>query len=308
LGAGRPIGPDVDRTTFADLCTVILDDYKANGRRMLAKLGGKLANLREFFGMDLARDITTDRITAYIASRLEAAKPATVNRELAALKRAFRLAHEAGKVANVPRISLLREDNARTGFFEEDQFRAVLKCLPGDIKPFVVTAYFTGWRVDSEILTRKRHHLDLGAGWLRLEPGETKNRKGRMFPVDLLPELRAVLKEQVAKTRAFEKATGSIVPWLFHRNGRPIRDFRSAWKTACLAAGVPGRIPHDFHRTAVRNLERAGVSRSAAMAMTGHLTEAVYRRYAIVDESMVREGVVKLAAFHAKGQMSTEGT
>ena len=52
---------------------------------------------------------------------------------------------------------------------------------------------------------------------------------------------------------------------------------------------------HDFRRTAVRNLERAGVSRSVAMQLTGHLTESIFRRYAIVDESDLRHGVAKLA-------------
>ncbi|MBI3028908.1 MAG: tyrosine-type recombinase/integrase [Candidatus Rokubacteria bacterium] len=71
--------------------------------------------------------------------------------------------------------------------------------------------------------------------------------------------------------------------------------FRRAWKSACKKAGVPGRIPHDFRRTAVRNLERAGVPRSVAMRMVGHKTEAMYRRYAIVDETMLREGAEKYA-------------
>lgn len=69
---------------------------------------------------------------------------------------------------------------------------------------------------------------------------------------------------------------------------------------ACsLAAGVPGRLVHDFRRTAVRNLERAGVPRSAAMKLTGHKTEAVYRRYAITDSAMLQEAAVKLAVLHA---------
>ena len=59
-----------------------------------------------------------------------------------------------------------------------------------------------------------------------------------------------------------------------------------------------GRIPHDFRRTAVRNLERAGVPRSVAMKLTGHKTESVYRCYAIVSESDLAEGVTKLAALH----------
>jgi integrase len=53
-------------------------------------------------------------------------------------------------------------------------------------------------------------------------------------------------------------------------------------------------VPHDFRRTAIRNLERDGVPRSVAMAMVGQKTEEVYRRYAIVDEAMIREAAVKM--------------
>jgi integrase len=75
-------------------------------------------------------------------------------------------------------------------------------------------------------------------------------------------------------------------------------------EAACTVAGVPGRILHDFRRTAVRNLERAGVSRSAAMAMVGHETETIYRRYAIADEASLKEAAVKLAALGKAGRLS----
>lgn len=89
------------------------------------------------------------------------------------------------------------------------------------------------------------------------------------------------------------------MPSVFHRTkkGRPLKGFTNSWRAACLAGGLPGRIPHDFRRTAVRNLERAGVPRSTAMAMVGHRTESIYRRSAIVDEIMLREGGAKLAAY-----------
>jgi integrase len=301
LGAaaqGRPVGPNVDRTKFEDLARMLVEDYRANGRRSLERIEGALKHLRGFFGDHFALDITSDRVTSYIKWRQdEGAAAATINRELAALRRAFRLAARADKVALRPEVSMLRENNRRKGFFEPSQYSALVQNMPDYLKSVIHTAYITGWRIKSEILTRQKHHVDLNAGWLRLEPGEGKSDEGRNFP--LIPELRDVLAEQLERTAAMELATDQIIPWLFHKEGNPIGSFRKVWASACKRAGIAGKIPHDFRRTAVRNLERAGVPRSAAMAMVGHRTESIYRRYAIADDAMLKEGAVKLAAFHA---------
>jgi site-specific recombinase XerD len=295
IAQGRRITPAAERLTFEHLATNLVDDYRAHGRRSLERLQDALAHLRGMFSGCRARAIDGALVTKYIVDRQAAgAANATVNRELAALKRMYRLAEEP-LGGYRPTIRMLKEDNVRRGFFERPQFDAVLAHLPEALRAPMEADYLTGWRLRSELLTRQKHHVDLAAGWLRLEPGETKDGRGRMFP--LVPELRAVLERQLAATRAFEQRTGCVVPWLFHREGHPIRSFRRAWLTAGRQAGVH-RVPHDFRRTAVRNLERAGVPRSTAMAMVGHRTESIYRRYAIVDEAMLREGAAKLSAFH----------
>ncbi len=131
-------------------------------------------------------------------------------------------------------------------------------------------------------------------GWIRLEPGETKNGRGRQFP--LIPTLRNLFERQLERKKAIEQQRSILIPWVFfHTDGRRIKSFRSAWKEACKRAGIVDRTPHDFRRTAVRNLERAGVPRSTAMALVGHETESIYRRYAIQDEAMLKEGAAKLA-------------
>src|SRR5882724_2525902 len=80
----------------------------------------------------------------------------------------------------------------------------------------------TGWRIHDEIFSRQKHHADLkGRGWLRLDPGETKNGEGRNFPFTV--RLREIIAQQLERTKALEKATGRIIPWLFHRAGRPIK-------------------------------------------------------------------------------------
>lgn len=297
---GMPVGPQVERTTLGDILRMVEVDYAANGRKSLGRVKQAAAHLKEFFDADSrARDLTTDRITAYQATRLEqGAKPATANYELAMLRRALRLGHRAGKVATRPEIQMLQAQNVRKGFFEPEQHRAVMKHLPDFLRPLAAIAYVTGWRVRSELLTRQWRHVDFATGWVRLDPGESKNGEGREFP--FTPELRGILEAQREVVKAIEHKHACLIPWVFvHPDGRAIKDFRGSWANACKAAGVPGRLVHDFRRTAVRNLERAGVPRSAAMKMTGHKTEAVYRRYAITDSAMLKEAAVKLAAFHA---------
>jgi integrase len=114
-----------------------------------------------------------------------------------------------------------------------------------------------------------------------------------------------VLEHQRDRTRALERTRGQIILWVFHRAGAPIKTFRRSWRTACRLAGLPGKMPHDFRRTAVRNLERAGVPRSAAMKMVGHKTESVYRRYAIADQAMLREAGDKVGRFQARRTTTT---
>jgi integrase len=313
LGLGHFTAPDVRRTTFEDLAQAIRDDYAVNGRRSTERLEDSLKRLRVVFGAARAVTITADRLTAYLRTRLDqGAAPATVRNELNALRRAFRLAKRAGRVAGVPEFPSVAVHNARTGFFQEADFRAVQAALAEPLRPVVEFAYLTGWRIPSEVLTLTWAHVDLGAGTVRLEVGTTKNREGRVFPSGVLPALHALLERQRAHTTAVERRLGQIIPWVFHRDGRPIRDFYHAWKSACQRAATVregalervvrpellGRIPHDLRRTAVRNLERAGVSRSVAMKLTGHRTESVYRRYAIVAEADLREGVAKLAVLH----------
>ena len=143
----------------------------------------------------------------------------------------------------------------------------------------------------SEILPLEWRQVDWTGRVVRLDPGTTKNREGRSFP--FTAALEALLEAQRAEHDRLKSAQ-RIVPFVFHRDGVRIRNFRRAWLSACIAAGVPARIPHDFRRTAVRNLERASVPRSSAMAMVGHKTESIYRRYAIVDAGALRDAAAKI--------------
>jgi hypothetical protein len=198
-----------------------------------------------------------------------------------------RPAVRGGEFVSMPHVPMLTLNNARQGFFEREELDAILEKLPTYLHAPLTFAFVTGWRLKSEVLPLTVDRVDLQAGVVRLDAGTTKNNEGRSFY--LTNELRDVLKAQLISIEDLQQKD-TICPHVFHRpDGSRIKDFRKTWAKACKAAGYPGKLFHDFRRSAVRTLERSGVPRSTAMAMVGHKTESIYRRYAIVDETMRRE-------------------
>jgi integrase len=300
IGAGVYVAPDYKRTTFEGMAEMLTNDYRVNGRRSLDRVEDAIEHLRSRFRGTRAVAITRDTIDKYIAGRLDqdGAKPGTVQKELAALKRMFTLAIEARKLtlAQRPAFPKLEVNNVRTGFVAEAELRALVAALDERVGPLVEFMYVTGWR-KSEALGLTWDRVDVEGKVVRLDVGTTKNKEGRTFP--FTPALEALLKSQRRYTETVAKHTGQIITFVFHREGKPIRDFRGAWDKACERVGLGGLIPHDLRRSAVRNLVRAGVPEQIAMRLTGHKTRDIFDRYDIVDEADLRDGVAKLAAYAA---------
>ena len=247
---GIPVNPKLGRLTFEEAAADIQNEYQVNGRRSIGELERRIRlHLKPVFGARRMAAITTADVRTFIRGRQEhRASNAEINRELAVLKRMYSLAVQGQKLHHRPYIPMLQENNVRTGFFEAEQFTALLSHLPAELQPVMQFAYITGWRIASEVLTLEWRQVDFTAGTVRLDPGTTKNRDGRLFP--LTHDLQTLLDAQRAHAEAVSRQRGAIVPLVFHRQGAPIKDFRGAWAKARTAAGCPGRIPHDFRRTA----------------------------------------------------------
>lgn len=293
VASGQPILPRADRIRYEEVAQDLREHYQATGSRKLDEVDDRFAHLKRFFAGRRIATVNPSDITRYVLARqAERASNATINRDLAVLRRMLRLAYESGKLLRVPPTKQLKENPPRQGFFERQPYEAVRRHLRADLQVAVAIAYAFGWRMQSEILTIERRQLDLEVGTLRLEPGTTKNDEGRL--VYLPQDLKAQLAAQVERVRAIERRTGRIIPHLFphlrgRRQGQRIRNFRKAWKTACENAGCPGMLRHDFRRTAVRNMVNAGIPERVAMSVTGHRTRAVFDRYHIVSPGDLQE-------------------
>lgn len=334
IAKGLNITPAHGRFTFDEAAADLVTEYRVNGRRSLHDLERRITkHLLPYFTGRRVASLTTADVRAYIAhrqaqgivavrgprqgQRVGDVSNAEINRELTALKRVLSLALQAEKVLRRPHVPMLQEDNVRRGFLELEQITAVIAKLPPALQPVIEFAYLTGWRLTAEVLPLEWRQVDFMAGEVRLDPGTTKNRDGRTFP--LTDDLRALLERQRADRDRLLKA-GHVVPWVFFRlvsKGRGgvkmpkrIVSLGKAWQAACRAAGCPGRIPHDLRRSAIRNMVRRGVPERVAMQLSGHKTRSVFERYNIVSPGDLTSAAAQLAGLMGTkwGQSALTGT
>ena len=273
------IGPEQGRITIGMLLDSLESDFKLRGKDTLP-FQAFLKAVRDYWGDRLAVQVTVDDVNA------------TCNRRTQLLGQAYKLAIRNKKLSSAPYISRLSEvGNERQGFFEKADFDRVLLQLPEYLRDFVQRAFLIGWRKGA---LKSLRWTDVTDDVIFLRAKNSKTRKPESVP------LEGELKELIERRRAqqvWEDAQGQahFSEYVFHQgDGRPIGDFRKSWKTACRLAGVTGMLFHDLRRTAGRNLIRAGVPESVAMKITGHRTNAMFRRYAIVAEEQKREALAKM--------------
>ena len=263
IAAGKVPGIIFERVTFNELAEEFITDYRINNKKSLDRAELSVTHLRTEFEGAKVPDITTPRISQYVAERMKwsckacssnfhfngekhcpkcgntslkkGAKNATINRELSALRRMLNLGAKQTppKVNRVPYIPMLKENNVRKGFFEHSEFIALREALPEYLKPFVTFGYKVGWR-DQEIASLRWSNVDLQNGIVTLKAGETKNDDARTVYLD--DELKDLFQQQW-ETR---KLSGKLTPYVFPSKSMSgmIVNFRKAWNTACRKSGL----------------------------------------------------------------------
>jgi len=336
LGAvanGDVLPVDVGKTTVGELLELVRTDYNVNTLKSLDTALRRIhLHLAPFFyvvsdqdgkyasGMK-ATQVTSDLINRYVVARQQAgASNGTVNRELSVLRRGFSLAMMATppKVLRCPNFPRLKESAPRKGFLEDSQYHAIAQACPELwFRSMVEVARTYGWR-SAELKQLRCEQVDLASRTIRLNAGSTKNDDGRL--VVMTDAVHTLLSECVRG----KKGDAYVFT---RRNGKPVRDFRTTWRRACVAAGVgrwicpacegqqvlnagqcpgckrawevherryAGAIFHDWRRTGVRAMVRRGIPERVAMTISGHRTRSVFDRYNITSEADLRDAARKM--------------
>lgn len=262
---------------LSDLLRLVQQDLEINRRAYAKTFPSQIKPVLLFFNGVSAAAVEFRDIERYKTERIsQGAAPKTVNNELDAIRRAYNLGIEAELIWRKPRIRSLFVCNVREGFLEPDQLAAILDRLRPDVRDFAEFAYWTGWR-RGEI--RDLTWESVSREFVHCAARKSKNRHAKKAALE--GPVGAVIRR-----RRQERVPGS--PYVFHRQGRQIRDFRYAWMKAVGAAGFPGLRLHDFRRSFVRNAVRAGIPERVAMELSGHRTRAIFDRYNIVNEDDLR--------------------
>ena len=330
IGARTFTTPRASRLSVGELLEALKADFELRGK-LSTQNASHLRRAVADFGGYLAVGLTPEKIDAYKKERLAASdKPASINRPLQVVRQSYRLAMKRGHLSRAPFIEMLSEKgNERRGFLSEQEFRDVLAHLPTDLQDLARYCYATGTRKgEAAGLTWRMVAEDE----LRIPGDICKNRKPRVLPIS--GELAGIIERRRSARRIEENGNIRMASFVFHRDGEdgPIREFRKSWARAAVAAKLGamicpkckaessaltcpecktptkyrGRTWHDFRRSAVRNMVKAGVSTQVAKVWSGHSSDSVFERYSILTTDDLRDAQRQTEQYREGAQQAAE--
>lgn len=276
-----------------------LHDKDAHAKIVKLKIGKHLTE----FGKLHAASLKKADITAYVKKRknVEGAAKATINRELSIIRRSLKLGIDDELIPAMPKVMKLDEsDNIRQGFIEEDEYQRMLAAMPEHLKIVWCFAYHLGMR-SGELKSLRWSWLvpywNEEKPIIKVPGSHTKSGKPHTIPV------YGDMKAQI------EKAMITASPkcdFIFQYRGKQIKNWRTGFLKARDKAKLPNLLFHDTRRSAIRNMERAGIPRSEARQVSGHQTESIYIRYDIASEKGATMVGDAMEAYHAKRRTKKE--
>ena len=177
-------------------------------------------------------------------------------------------------MANFPAIKV---DNVRKRIFTDDEYQRLLEACPLWLRRIVIMAYWTGMR-QREIIQLEWNSVDLKDGFVRLRAAQTKTDEARS--VRLSPQVIQMLggiSSTLQPRNVFLSATQRpILRWGSYQ--------KKVWNESLKRAGIEDAVFHDLRHDFVTKAMRSGNASHVVMKQVGHKSDAMLRRYQLIDE------------------------
>lgn len=272
---------EAERRTLADLVERQLETVKVDRPHYYEHQRALLGWWREKLGAYTLATITPDLIGRHrdqLQSK-EGMSPATVNRYLSALSRAFTNAvTEWHWLSDNPmrRVSKKPEPRGRVRYLSDDERTAILRaCRDSEYKPLYLIVLFaltTGMR-RGELMGLRWQDIDLERRVSVLH--NTKNGDRRSVPI--VPEVAERLREH-GKVRRLDSDL------VFASEGRDPVWFDKFWYRALKAAKIKDFRFHDLRHSCASYLAMSGATTAEIAAVLGHRTLQMVKRYAHLSD------------------------
>ena len=267
-----------------------------NTRRRYAS---SIAHLKAHFPNARLSDVNVERIDVFKENRISAGVgPATVNRDLAVLRRLLRIAEKKRFIARSPftEVELLEERKFRKQphilSFEDEE--GILTAAEPHIRMLVVLILETGMRSSQEALGLKWDDVDLDNESIRIR--ESKTLAGvRNLPIS------ARCKGELL--RWGERMGPEFSPYVFpnmRTPDRPLKDVRRSWAKALRDAKLEYFVIYNLRHTFASRLSAAGMSDLFVAQMMGHSTPSILQTYAKVVDEYRRRAIHKLESLRTE--------
>jgi integrase len=311
---GSYIDAERERLTVGEALERVVGFYELQGHRSLETVRSHVRRLSEALGpRRRALEVTTGQVQRVVQGwrAKNEFSPATCNRRLAILRRAYRLAKLRLDPVRLDFVDLfLPEASPRGRYMSPDVFAAIYAHLPtDDLRAFFEFSYLCGIR-KQQLARTTVAHVDTGRWVITWPAAEVKAKEPHVLPLDSRP---LDLVQELLHRRPLH------CRYLFHGprcapGATPsaryacIGDSKRAWRSAVAKAGLPvgrstgGLCWHNTRHSAVTNLVNAGVPAHEAMAVSGHRTRSVFDRYSIRVEEQTRAALRAATTFTRERQ------
>lgn len=246
-----------------------------------------------FFGRKNLTAITPEDVEIYRGQRKkrngQAASLQTINNDHIILKHCLNIARRKRLLTINPAslVPIPSANNERDRVLTAGEWQRLYEAASAHLKPILQTGYHLGQRL-GEILNLSWDRVDLQRGIITLRAVDTKTNRPRQVP--MTPPVKAALTD-------LSKVRDLAHKYVFVYNRNPVKEVRTAFRTACKKAKIENLRFHDLRHCAATNLRRAGVDTTTAMQIIGHKSPLMWKRYNSVTESDLITAANKLNTY-----------